>query len=130
MVDFLTNRGISMIFKIIWEFYVSAKSKDKCLKVVQKTITSLGIESDLQECERYWKDKSLFKVNLKSSLHAEDIQNAVFKVLGLSSIISRRWIVGSPQNYENGKWEFAGWASSRDLICPGISEASFRLTNF
>ncbi len=119
-----------MEFIIIWELFITAKNKDKCLKKSQSIIKSLGVDSKVAECESYWKDKSLFKVNLKNYLNLQDIEIAVFQVLSLSSCISRRWTVGAPIQYDGEKWEFSGWAIKEELIIQGISEASFKLSNF
>ena len=115
-------------FNIDWKFFISAKTKEKSIKIINKPFLELQISYEIGDCERYWKDKSLFIVNVKSNFKWEDIQTAIFNTLELSSFICRRWTIAPPQQFEEEKWEFRGWAINRNFNFQGIKEASFTMS--
>lgn len=55
------------MFELIeWRAYFKAKNEDKAKEILKQFEKAIEIKTDLINYERYWKDQSLFKVNIDS----------------------------------------------------------------
>ena len=118
-----------MNFTVKWEGHVAAKSEQKCSRVVTKLVELLGDGTQVVNFEKYWKDATLYEVSLLTTVDADEIESAVFKVLLISGRAASRWTVGVPEEYSEGIWQFQGWADDRTVVLPGVQDIHFLLTN-
>jgi hypothetical protein len=81
------------------------------------------------ECERYWKDPSLYRATLTSPVPPGELSTAVVETLRICSHVAGRWIVGAPQVYEGDRWEFSGSAVKATICIPGLTDVDFHVGN-
>jgi hypothetical protein len=110
-----------------WRIYINAKTKDKAQNVltrIEKVVGKLTIIS----FEQYWKDKSQFEVECKSSFQENEPEKAIFKVLVLVNQLGHEIDVMGPLLYENGQVEFSGNCSRPSIV--GLNWFHFYVDNF
>jgi len=71
----------------------------------------------------------MFKATFTSPLGIARVQEAAFESLRRAGELSHHWEVRTPQEYEGGRWDFAGW-SARKFRLGGIAAVEFEISNF
>jgi hypothetical protein len=127
MASFPTEEGMNMTHPIHWQAFLQVSSREKAERLLSRLGQAIGQEIPIGECERYWKDASLCRVTFTSWLPGADLAPAVVEMLRVASQIAGRWIVGAPQLYEGGQWEFAGTAVNQTIAIPGVTDIDFRV---
>lgn len=115
--------------RVRWTAFLQAGTEAKAVKLLGRLGEKLGRETETHVLQKYWKDKSLFEAVVTSRLEAQEPVGATFETLGLCDRVASKWVVGAPQQYDGGVWEFAGWADSRTLTVAGVKDLSFFVTN-
>jgi hypothetical protein len=123
------SQGKTMRNQIRWQVFLNANSREKADRLLQQFARALGQEIAVLECERYWKDKSLFRATFTSPLVNEDCLAAVSETLQFCWRIARSWTIGAPQTYDGGRWEFLGGAAEKAVLLPGVTEVDFQAGN-
>ena len=113
---------------IHWQLFVRVKTATKARALAERVAETLGLEARVVECERYWKDASLFRVVLASRTRTEDLAASVLETLETGAHLVRQWTVGPPQYYEGGDWEFSGSADERAISVPGLVAIDFQIS--
>ncbi len=115
--------------QIRWQVFLRVSSAEKAARLLQELARALGQEIAVLECERYWKDKSLFRAAFTSPLVNGDCLPAVSETLQFCWRVARFWTIGTPQTYDEGHWEFLGGATEKDLLLPGVTQVDFQASN-
>jgi hypothetical protein len=114
-----------MLKCIYWHAFFQVSTKEKALKLLARFDDVCETKATLLECDRYWKDTSLYEVSFSTSLNKEDISDAVFSALITSHKLAYNWKVSGPSITETGKWEFRGLTTKTKVT--GIDWIQFRL---
>jgi hypothetical protein len=121
------EEGCNLSCQIHWLIFLRVKSKEKADRLLSRFTQAIGREITVRECERYWKDPSLFRVTLTSPLSTEELSTAVPETLQVCWRIARRWTLVAPQFYEGGHWEFSGSAISQTISIEGLTDIDFQV---
>ncbi|MGX1931135.1 hypothetical protein [Flagellimonas sp. 2504JD4-2] len=90
---------------------------------MSETILGVLVNSKQVSLELYWKDKTLFNLEITQDISSENQQDITFEVLDKISKISTSWSVDLPENFDmedfdfsgisngNFKWDYVSWAS-------------------
>ena len=116
-----------MFESIQWHAFLRVANEQKVTKILQRFSAASGCEVVLENCERYWKDASVFDVRFNTSLQADSIADAVFRTLCICEKLVPRWTVSTPSGYRNGLWEFRGDSMN---LTEGIECIYFSVDNF
>ena len=113
-----------MDFCVDWTLFVKVSTSQKCERIIDTVQKALGISFSQVTKDRYWKDKSLFKVDAKSCVTAPATKDAFYAIMTAANGLARRWVVNGPT--EGGIWEFAGTAEKSSIRIQGIESIDFR----
>ncbi len=127
MANFLIEEVVHFMIQIHWQLFLRVRTADKAKAVVGGCAKVLANDSSVVECQRYWKDKSLFRVLMTSPVVAAEVPAAVMETLQACSALAGRWVVSSPQFYEGNEWEFSGSADSPTISIPGVTHIDFQV---
>jgi hypothetical protein len=119
-----------MTARIEWQLLLRVKSPEGARSLVNQLPRATGLELGVAACERYWKDPALYRVRVTAVLRAGELAPAILEALQVCSGVARRWVVGSPECYDGGRWEFTGSALPEALTFPGVAYADFSVRNF
>jgi hypothetical protein len=114
---------------IRWQLFLRVKSKEKASNVLRELSKALGPDPRVQQCDSYSKDPSLFRTTLTTSIAAVEARDAMIEVLQLAWALAGRWTVSTPQFYESGEWEWAGYADGDSFKHAVIAAADFEVGN-
>lgn len=116
-----------MRYPLRWQLFLRVKSKEKAQLLVERFAQATGLEVRVRACEKYWKDQELFRVDLDSFLPGQEHETPVREMLQVGDRVARRWVVGAPQFFESGHWEFSGSALDDTITLPGVTYIDFCL---
>ena len=120
-----------MSCRVQWVVFMRLKSARKVNRLLDRFFAeAIGQETAVRECERYWKDPSLFRVVVTCPLPVDDLSSALLVVLPMCWRLAPRWTLGAPQAYDGDRWEFSGSAISRGITTPGIAHIDFQACNW
>ena len=115
--------------QLYWQLFLRVASEEKANRLLTRIAESTSLAIPKAHPERYWKDPSLFRVQLVWPLTAATTAEAVLETLQVCSHLADRWTIGPPQFYESGAWEFSGSADSATIKIPGLAYADFQAGN-
>lgn len=118
-----------MSSRILWQVFLRVKSREKAHLLLKRIAQALDREFEVVECERYWKDETLFQAVFRHPLAAETGEAAVLEALRLCWRLARRWTVGSLSSYAGNRWQFEGLAVARDMKVVGVHQVFFDASN-
>jgi hypothetical protein len=113
-----------MKIKNDWTFFLKVSSPAKAEKLVPRLIEVVGLPLSVTGIERYWKDKSLFKVSAHVELRAVSPPDAFYTVMQAASRLAGSWTIAGPHG-DDDFWEFGGTASQGTLRLPGVDSVVF-----
>ena len=125
--DYPTERCAAVNEHIRWQLFLQAKSPDKAHLIMDRLAQALNQEIHILECEKYWKDPSLFRATITTLLCSRDVASVVVETLQTGSNLAWRWSVSAPQFYLDHRWEFNGWADAETIRIPGVSAIEFQV---
>ncbi|UGU17917.1 hypothetical protein LS482_08555 [Sinomicrobium kalidii] len=108
--------------EIYWRFLLNTDKKNKAEKF-SKNILETMPNAKIVILEPYWKDKSLFNLEVRHDLVNIIPDKVVFEVLETISLISNSWSIDLPINFnieefdfsgvaiDNLKWDYVSWTS-------------------
>lgn len=112
-----------MTFNINWTFFLNVGSVPKSQRIVDKINNLMEWPLVDIKIERYWKDKTLYKVSAKSSFEAATARDAFYNTMHSANVIARTWTINGPSH--DASWEFGGVASPGSCQISGVDSASF-----
>lgn len=115
-----------MEFVIDWHFFLGVTNQQKCDKIIQEISDALGTGFFEISSERYWKEKTLFKVDAKSSFQALNSRDSLYMTMNLIKRLARSWNVTMPP--DEGPWEFGGVSSSGSVQIIGVNSIFFNVS--
>jgi hypothetical protein len=118
---------MDMKIRIVWTLFLNVSSPAKASKVVHKISKLIELTLSVTHGERYWKEKTLFKVTAHAEMEATSPGDAFFKVMQLASRLAGSWTIAGPHG-DHGTWEFGGTASPGTLRIPGADSVVFNAT--
>jgi hypothetical protein len=107
--------------QVRWLVFLRLKSARKVNRLIDRFAEAVGQKVVVRECERYWKDQSLFRVVLTCQLPVHELSSATSAVLQMCWGLARSWTLQAPQVYEDGRWEFCGSAVSQAIGIVGLT---------
>lgn len=119
-----------MSCQVRWLVFLRAKSARKVNRLLDRFAETIGLEIAVRECERYWKDQSLFRVVVTCQLPVNEFSAALLVVLPLCWRLARSWTLMAPQVYEGDRWEFSGSAVSQAIAIQGVTYIDFQVCNW
>lgn len=111
-----------MTKEIYLRLFLNTKDKVKAKKMSETILNSLP-NSKKVSLESYWKDKTLFNLEMTQDVLKEQPEEIVFEVLDKVSKISTTWNMDLPENFDkenidlsgvsdsNFKWSYVSWGS-------------------
>ena len=116
------------MFKVIkWKASLRVANERKVTKLLKRYAAASGQRMTLLNCERCWKDRTLFQVEFTSPLYVETISEAIFLTLCTCNNLHLNWNVTGPFGYDDGLWEFRGYTMN---YAQGIESVGFCINNF
>jgi len=100
-----------MIKEIYLRLFLNTKDKVKAKRMSETILNSLR-NSKQVSLEPYWKDKTLFNLEMTQDILREQSEEIVFEVLDKVSKISTTWIIDLPENFDNGDFDLSGVSDS------------------
>lgn len=111
-----------MRIHINWTFFLDVTTPQKSAKLM-KIIAGLLGELEGVKTERYWKDKTLYRVTATSVVGALTPQEAYYAIMQLAAHLARSWLVSIPS--EDGLLEFWGATQPGSGQIQGIDSIHF-----
>lgn len=111
-----------MIREIYLRLFLNTRDKSKAKKMSETILNSLA-NSKQVSLEVYWKDKTLFNLEITQDILKERPEEIVFEVLDKVSKISTTWAIDLSENFDkenldlsgisdsNFKWNYVSWGS-------------------
>jgi hypothetical protein len=115
--------------QIQWAIFLRIKAKDKARVLLDRIAQAIDQPTTVSECERYWKDESLFRATLTSPLPYPDSSTAILYTLQCCWRLGRKWWISAPEFYADQNWEFAGASDDRMLLVNGVAHIDFQAGN-
>ena len=119
-----------MSCQVRWLVFLRLNSARKVNRLLDRFAEAVGQKVVVRECERYWKDPTLFRAVVTCQLPAKDLSSAIVAVLQMCWRLGRSWTLGTPQLYEGARWEFFGSAVSPSIGIMGLKEIQFQAGNW
>lgn len=94
--------------EICWRGFFRVNDEAAARVIATRMGTALGRRIALTRCERYWKDKALFGVELVSPLYSETLGDAALEALSLAQTVGGSWAVTGPDTEADGSGRFEG----------------------
>jgi hypothetical protein len=113
---------------IRWKVFLRVKTQKKAELLLARIAKQLGFSIEILSSKPDPNDPAFYEATFTSPLSIERVQEAAFEVLRHAGRIADRWTVCAPQDYEGGKWDFAGW-SERPKVS-GVVSAQFEIMNY
>jgi hypothetical protein len=115
--------------EIRWNVFLSAGNRRNAETLLKRIAKALGEKISGVDIVPDREAPTLFKATFTSPLEIARVEDAAFESLRKAGALSHHWEVRTPQGYEGGRWDFAGW-SNRKLRISGIVAAEFEIANF
>lgn len=112
---------------IHWRSFLQVKSRKKADVLLQRISDALGTSLELQQCERYWKDETLYEAAFSTLLATEDVVQATFVTLCIAQKLAHHWTISGPHEYANNVWELSGYVSHVRIA--GVGFTTFSVIN-
>jgi hypothetical protein len=93
---------------IFWNIFISTQDEAKAEEVSQNLMDLIGYEGQIIKIEKYWKDDKLFDVEIKQSLYAKSPNAFIFELFSILSIISKKWSLSIPLNFNEEDSDITG----------------------
>jgi hypothetical protein len=119
-----------MFHQIEWVIFFRGQDQATADAFFHQVRAALQQDITILECERYWKDQTLFKARVTSPLGAPDLPQAVFATLCICARIAERWGIGAPRHYAGDRWRFAGGAVNDTVFLEGVVMLDFEIRNY
>ena len=114
--------------RLLWKAFLRASNAKNADVLIRRIAKALEKEVSVVDLRPYRKDKTLFEASFTTPLGMTEVQDALFESLRLADKLSPAWEVRPPQQYEGGKWDFAG-SSDRKLTISGVVRLEFEAAN-
>lgn len=114
-----------MQFAVLWNIFVDANSDQKCRKLLSKVEQAIGIPLAEAKIEKYWKDKTRFKIQAVSRIDVPSNKDGFFTVMTKAGHLSRAWVISAPA--EDLPLEFSGTSQPGSGLIPGIDSVFFEV---
>jgi len=114
---------------IRWKAFLKAKSKAKAELLLRRISKLIGDPITILGLRLYRKDASLYEGVFTSPLGLREVERSVFEALIRADRVAYRWIVRLPQEYDGGKWDFAGCSEKRTKLS-GLETVEFEILNY
>jgi hypothetical protein len=111
---------------IYFRILINAKNAIKAKKLSDSIINKLSPNCNLINSEKYWKDNSLYDVELCKKISASDPDKIPYEVLKVASELSPVWRMNIPSNFGNQNFDISGW-TDESIKFGGIDWISFIL---
>jgi predicted nucleotide-binding protein (sugar kinase/HSP70/actin superfamily) len=115
--------------EIHWKAFLRVSTAQKATRLLGRIAKELGEEVCVIYSKPYRKDSDLYETCFTSPLGSNDWRILVFEALQRANRISYRWIVRPPQEYRDGKWDFAGWTDKKTRFV-GVGAVEFEVRNY
>lgn len=125
----MLKRFFPMPNQIHWQLFLRAKTEERADWILTQITEALQLKPEKVHREKYWKDQALFRIALTVPITAEHSPEAVMETLDLCSQLAHRWVIGPPQFYETGEWEFSGSAEKATIRIPSLTDIDFQVGN-
>ncbi len=109
---------------IILEVFLNTPKKEKANQLITK-IERLLLNCKVQKSEIYWKDKSMYEVELTQELDNQYSKELIFEVVEKISKISGSWNMMIPSDFCIEEYDISGVSEAPNLT--GITWVSFML---
>ena len=116
--------------QVHWTVFLQAKSARKVDRLLDRFASAIGHKIAMGECERYWKEPTLFRAVVICHVPADDLSSAIGAVLQLCWQLAGSWTLGTPQIYEGERWEFSGSAVGPSIAMVGLKDIYFQACNW
>src|SRR5579863_2891718 len=113
---------MAMKINIDWTFLLDVTTEQKSAKLTEK-IAGLLSKLECVKTERYWKDKTFYRVTAKSLVDASTAKDAYYSIMQMAGHIARSWIVTVPS--EEGLFEFSGAMQPGSVQIQGVNFINF-----
>lgn len=100
-----------MAKEIYWRVFLNTREKDKAKKLSADVMKSFG-SCEMISLEPYWKDKSLYCLELTQGITKRMPEEVVFEVLKKVSLISNSWSIDLPEDFDDEDFDFSGVAEN------------------
>ncbi len=111
--------------EVYWRIFINSKNKRKAEEISNNVINILGNCKEVS-LEIYWKDKSMYCLELKQSLLIENPQQILLVILSKIVKFSNTWILEIPDDFENNDFDFSG-VSDDSIKINNLNWISFSL---
>src|SRR5690242_15325374 len=126
----IQGKGWRVSCHVCWVVFLRIKSGRKVHRLLDRFAEAIDQKIEVRECERYWKDASLFRVVMRIQLPVDELSTAVLAVLEMCWGLASRWTIVAPQVYEGERWEFSGTALPQTIAIEGLVDIDFRVWNW
>ncbi len=114
-----------MMKEIYWRIFLKVKKKEKA-ETISNTITKLLNPCEIESLDIYWKDDSLFCLELKQDLDDKEPKDIVYHLLKIISVFSNSWTLELPTNFNSDDLDFSG-ISNEGIKISNVTWMSFML---
>jgi|SRR5690606_5600678 len=100
-----------MTKEIYWRIFLNTRDENKARKMSRSILDSLE-KTKLITLELYWKDNSLYNMEIKQDILNQKTKDAFFEVINNISKLSNSWKIELPNNLEEDGFDFSGFSDS------------------
>lgn len=113
------------IYEIQWTVYINSKTIERTMLLMGQVEELLDNPLNLQSCRPYWRDPNQFEVQFSTPYFECSKEEAVYRTLMISNVLSWEWAVRPPAESETGELDFGATTTHSKLT--GIEWMAFEL---
>lgn len=112
--------------ELFWRIFIDTQKANKADKIINYFLESIGNNYEILKREKYWKDNTLFEVEICKKMDVDSTNHLIFELLETLSLVAREWKFSIPSNFSSENFDISGLTNEGIKII-GIKWISFDL---